>query len=310
VFPFTYQHLTDPVSGREGGRNDACLLSDTCPKSIEVNSANEYWNKTGSLNHTDTEGVDLPDPGNVRFFLISGGRHGVGNGNSRGVCQQFDNPTDAYTSMRALFVDLDEWVSDGTPPPNSRVPRASDGTGVFIHRDPDTVTGYVDQAELGFPSIPGVTFTGVATIRYLYDFGPRFYSDGIMDINPPDFATAPSYPSFVSKVDEDGNEIAGIRLPPVAAPTATTTGWALRREGFSLDDGCEAAGQMIPFATTKAERMATGDPRLSLEERYKTHGGYVAAVTQAARGLVRDRLMLEEDAQKYINAAAHSDVLQ
>jgi hypothetical protein len=74
-----------------------------------------------------------------------------------------------------------------------------------------------------------------------------------MTIYPPDFFGAPTYPSFVSKTDADGNEIAGIRLPPVAAPVATTTGWALRREGFALDDGCESAGQLIPFATTAAE---------------------------------------------------------
>jgi len=310
VFPFTFQDLSDPVSGKTGGRNVRCEESNTCPKAIEVNSANEYWVKAGSLLHTDTEGNDLPDPENARFFLISGGRHGVGNANNMGVCQQFDNPTDAYTTMRALFVALDEWVSKGTPPPDSRVPRVSDGTAVFSVPQAGTVTGIVPQAALGFPDIPGVTYTGVITTRYLFDFGPAFDSEGIMSVYPPDFVGAPTYPSFVSKTDEDGNELAGIRLPPVAAPVATTTGWALRRAGFGLNDGCESAGQNIPFATTRAERLAIGDPRLSLEERYKTHGRYVAAVTKAAHQLVNDRLMLQEDAQKYVKAAAQSDILK
>jgi Alpha/beta hydrolase domain len=104
--------------------------------------------------------------------------------------------------------------------------------------------------------------------------------------------------------------VAGIRLPLVAAPVATTTGWALRRAGFGENDGCESAGQNIPFATTKAERLATGDPRKSLEERYGTHDRYVAAVGRAATELQRRRLLLPEDVDKYIAAAEASSVLR
>jgi hypothetical protein len=221
-----------------------------------------------------------------------------------------DKPTDAYTAMRALFVALDKWVSRGTPPPHSRVPRVADGTAVFSVPQPDTVTGIVPQDDLGFPDIPGVTYTGVITTRYLFDFGPEFDSEGIMSIYPPEFVGAPTYPSAVSKTDEDGNEVAGIRLPTVAAPIATTTGWALRRAGFALNDGCESAGQFIPFATTEAERLANGDPRLSLEERYGSHRAYVRAVAKSARELMKDRLLLREDVRKYIQAAAESDVLK
>jgi hypothetical protein len=118
------------------------------------------------------------------------------------------------------------------------------------------------------------------------------------------------YPSFVSRVDEDGNEIAGIRLPPVAAPIATTTGWALRDDAHGGPDGCESSGQWIPFATTKAERQAAGDHRKSLQERYKDHAGYVKAVTKAARALAKDRLLLPDDVQRYIDAAEASNVLR
>jgi len=145
-------------------------------------------------------------------------------------------------------------------------------------------------------------------VRHLFDFGPLF-SQGIMTINPPDFS-GPVYPSFVSKVDEDGNEIAGIRLPPVAAPIATTTGWALRATAFGGPDGCESSGQWIPFAATKAERLANGDQRKSLQERYKDHAGYVKAVTKAARALAKDGMLLADDVQRYIDAAEASNVLR
>jgi hypothetical protein len=119
----------------------------------------------------------------------------------------------------------------------------------------------------------------------------------------------PAYPIFVSKVDEDGNEVAGIRLPPVEASIATTTGWALRRAGFSENEGGESNGQHIPFKTTKAERLAAGDPRLSLEERYQDHAGYVKAVTEAARKLEKQRFLLPADVEMYIKEAQASNVL-
>src|SRR5207245_7637841 len=115
---------------------------------------------------------------------------------------------------------------------------------------------------------------------------------------------------FVSKVDEDGNEIAGVQMPGVAAPTATTTGWALRRDDFGGPDGCESDGQNIPFARTKAERKASGDPRKSLEERYKDHDGYVKAVEKAANKLINEGFLLEEDAERFIQSAESSDVLK
>ena len=105
-------------------------------------------------------------------------------------------------------------------------------------------------------------------MQYFLDFGPMF-EDGILSNYPPSVEGRPAYPIFVSKVDADGNELAGVRLPPVEAPVATTTGWALRREGFSENEGCESDGQHIPFKKTKAERLAAGDPRLSLQERYR-----------------------------------------
>ena len=136
------------------------------------------------------------------------------------------------------------------------------------------------------------------------------FDDGIVTNYPPSIVGRPSYPIFVSKVDQDGNEAAGIRLPAVEAPVATTTGWALRRAGFSENEGCESDGQHIPFARTKEERIATGDPRRSLEERYKNHTGYVKAVKEAAKKLGKEGFLLPMDVQAYINEAKASDMLR
>jgi hypothetical protein len=309
VFPFAYPVLTDHLSGRTGGRSARCAASNTCPKAFDGNSSNEYWVKAGSLLHTDTRGNDLPDPENVRFFLMSGLSHGVGNVTSMGACQQFLNPTSPFPALRALLVALDQWVTQGTEPPPSQVPRHADKTMVKAVPRPGHQTGVVPQEALGWPSIPGVTYTGVITTRYHLDFGPTL-EKGIVSSYPPPLSGRSAYPIFVSKVDADGNEVAGIRLPPVEAPIATTTGWALRRAGMGENEGCEANGQHIAFKTTKAERMAAGDPRLSLEERYKDHDGYVAAVTKAAEKLEKQRLLLPADVQRYVEQARASNVLK
>lgn len=310
VFPFAHQALTDHLSGRTGGRSARCTVSSTCAKTFEANSSNEYWVKASSLLHSDTRGKDLEDPESVRFYLISGLSHGVGNATSMGICQQFLNPTNPYPALRALLIGLDQWVTEGTEPPNSKVPRQADNTAVTAVPRPGYQIGSVPQEALGWPTIPAVAYTGLITTRYHLDFGPTFYKEGIVSNYPPSLEGRPAYPIFVSRVDQDGNELAGIRLPPVEAPVATTTGWALRREGYGLNDGCEGAGQNIPFSKTKAERLATGDPRISLEERYGTHDGYVHAVAQAARQLMKQHLLLEEDVQRYIDEAASSNILK
>lgn len=306
-FPFAYPAMRDPYTGKVAGRGVACAASRTCPSVMEVNSSNEYWVKTGSLLHTDPRGRDLHhDPDNVRFYLLSSVEHTVaGSPPTPGTCAQIRNTTNPNPALRAMFVNLEHWVEHGRRPPRSEVPER--GNSVYSIPQSDGV-GVVPQRALGFPSIPGVTYTGVITVRHLFNFGPQF-DDGIMTINPPDFS-GPVYPSFVSRVDHDGNEIAGVRLPPVEAPIATTTGWGLRAAAFGGPDGCESFGQWIPFVKTKAERIAAGDPRRSLEERYKNHDGYVRAVEKAAEKLERKRFLLPEDVERYIDEAEASTVLQ
>ncbi|GAB3780494.1 hypothetical protein GCM10028818_32800 [Spirosoma horti] len=302
VFPFAYPILTDPLTGKTAGRLAWCTASNTCPKVMEINSANEYWVKAASLLHTDSKGQDLPDPKNVRFYLVSGAQHGTGNETSKGICQQFQNPTNGEPALRALFVALDAWVTTGIAPPASQVPRQSTKTAVVAVPQPGSQTGVVPQDALGWPTLPGVTYTGLVTTRFLLDFG--LSSDqGILTAFPTTVAGRPSYVSFVSKVDKDGNEVAGIRLPSVAVPIATTTGWALRRSEYGENDGCEGAGQYIPFKATKAERLLTNDPRLSIQERYQTHQGYVEAIRKSVQKLVEQRFLLADDAAVYIKGA-------
>ncbi len=203
--------------------------------------------------------------------------------------------------QRALFIALDEWATKGKEPPHSRVPKLRDGT----------LVPPLPQSGMGFPDIPSpfldipgplVTYTGLKTTRYHFDYGLNFYETGIATINPPVFpfttpsyqdnpANGPIYPSFIPKTDSDGNDIAGVRLPDVTVPVATYTGWALRRA--HANDGCEAAGQFIPFAKTAAERGP--DPRPAVAERYPTFESYHSKVVKAINNMVKDRLMLCED---------------
>jgi Alpha/beta hydrolase domain len=293
-FPFADLVIFDRVTGESDGVLGRCLASGTCPKIFESNSENEYWAKGGSLLHTDTLGNDLPDPKNVRFYLFSSLPHGPVSG--LGICQRPRNPLVPNSGLRALLVDLNDWVTAGTEPPASRVPRRDDGTLVPA----------LPQAGVGFPTIPGVTYNGRTTTGDLFDFG-SLLGQGILTTLPPLLLGSP-YPVFVPTTDADGNDVAGIRLPDIAVPLATYSGWNLRAAAFAGDDLCDPAGQKIDFAQTRAERRAAGDPRLSIEERYPSHGTYVSAVARAANDLHRQRFLLDEDVEQIIDAAAESSI--
>ena len=312
-FPFANVMAHDPITRKTDSRYARCLKSNTCPLGVEIYSANEYWVKSASLLHTDPTGShDLPDSPFTRNYLMSSMQHGTGSRTNRGACQQFQNPLSSSATQRALFIALDEWATSNRKPPESRVPKLKDGT----------LVPPLPQEGMGFPNIPSpspltsdpngfVTYTGLKTTRYLFDYGLNFYETGIATINPPEFPfntpsyqddprNGPIYPSYIPKTDSDGNEIAGVRLPDVTVPLATYTGWALRA-GVWANDGCEAAGQYVPFPRTGADRAATGDPRLSVEERYPTFEAYYAKVVKAVDDMVAERLLLCEDAQPELN---------
>lgn len=298
--PWANQSLYDPVTGQFRGRLDACSRTDTCPKIFELNSENEYYSKGGSLLTTDTEGhdLDLNATPNVRYYQLASVPHGAGT--AAGICRQPQNPLNASTTLRALTVDMDEWVTSGTRPPSNRVPTRAAGT----------LVPSLPQAGMGFPNIPGVYYNGIMHTGDLFDFGPRFH-EGILDVQPPVLLGTP-YRVLVPKTDIDGNDLAGIRLPDISVPLATYTGYAYRApvadDPVPVVDGCDASGQRIPFLETQAERVAAGDPRLSVQERYPDHATYVNRVTAAAQQLQAERLMLEADVQAYIAAAQAASV--
>jgi len=300
-FPWANQRLYDPVTGRIAGRLDACRLTDTCPKIFELNSENEFWSKAGSLLITDPEGHDLrlDETPNVRYYLMSSLPHGAGT--AAGICAQPQNPLTPSAVLRALTLDMDAWVTQDIDPPANRVPSRADGT----------LVPSLPQSGMGFPQIPSaatgraVGYDGLLHTGDLFNFGPEFH-EGILSVQPPVLVGTP-YKVFVPKTDADGNDIAGIRLPEISVPLATYTGWALRApaagDPVPVVDGCDASGQRIPFLATKAERIAAGDPRLSIAERYSDHATYVGLVTEAARALQNERLLIDADVQAYITAA-------
>jgi hypothetical protein len=298
-FPFANVMTHDPLTGKTDSRYARCEQTSTCPLAVEIYSANEYWVKGASLLHTDPTGtVDLPDSPYARNYFIASHQHGTGNAASRGACQQFQNPLNSAPIQRALFLALDAW-SNGVAPPASEVPKLSDGT---------LIPPPAPRADHLYVGIPGVTYTGLKTTRYLFDYGPNFDATGIPTINPP-VITPPYednpgngkiYPTYVPKTDSDGNDIAGVHLPDVTVPLATYTGWALR-SGVWANDGCEGSGQYIPFTKTAADRAAAGDPRPSIEERYKSFGQYRSGVVNAVDSLVKNRLMLCEDADDQVH---------
>jgi hypothetical protein len=278
-FPFTYPVITDTLTGRTDGMMAQCLAASNCPKIIKTDSEIEFYQQRASLVVTDTQGNALAMPDNVRLFLISNLQHfALANDRSAHTrtCMFPTNPLHAGPPARALLVALDAWITDGTLPPPSRYPSRNDGTLV-----PPTAEA------VGFPQIPGVRYSGEMTRATVIDFG----------VMPP--VKGAAYPVFVPKADADGRNIAGLRLPTLEAPIATHTGWNFRKTGFAEGELCENYGSMFPFAATREERLKNNDPRLSLAERYPKDGDRAAAVSKAAKQLVQDQLLLEQDAELF-----------
>ena len=278
AFPFSVAKSVDPVTKKSG----ALLRGDGFdPLWIETNTSTEYWQKGASLLTTDPEGRrDLKLPPGARVFMISGTQHGgrAGLKPDFGPCTNPRNPHSPAPALRALLVALDEWVSEGKAPPASRVPTLAGKTLVPANRT-------------GFPRIPGMAIADF--VNEVAQFG---------DWTNPKEVLSP-YRPLVGKVGMDGNEVAGLRLPDIAAPLATYTGWNLYKAPFTEGELCDRDGSYAPLPATKAERESKGDPRASLEERYGTHANYVKKLEAAASALVKDRLLLAEDAKRYFEAA-------
>jgi hypothetical protein len=300
----------DAVRGHPAaGLLDRCKATKTCPKIVETFGGLEFWALRMSPDLVGTDAKeDIPLPDNVRRYYFPATTHGGGRGGFSTVgaeaprgCVLPANPNPEADTMKVLRAALIEWVVTGKEPPPSQYPRLSKGELV-----PAT------SAAMGFPAIPGKPSPdGVVNLLYDYDFGPDFkYNDlsGTISAAPPSVRKA--LPTLVPKTDADGNDVSGVPSVLRQVPLGTYTGWNVTAAGFTKGKICGLNGGFIPFAKTKAERAASGDPRLSLEERYGSHDAYVAKVKAAAAKSVADGFLFPEDADKLVAQASASDVLK
>ncbi len=308
--PLWWGQYEDTARGqKKSSMLDRCRTTKTCPKIFETFGSAEFWGLRMSPNLFGAKAdVDIPLPANVRRYYFPGTTHGGGRGGfsadaaaPQGACELPTNPNPQAESMRALIVALTDWVFKEVEPPPSVYPRLDRGQ-----------LARPDHSAMGFPLIPGKPLPdNLINHFYDYDFGPEFkYGDlsGVMTTQPPVIKRI--LPMIVPKVDADGNETSGVASPLHQAPLGTYLGWNVTRAGFYKGRVCGFAGGFIPFAKTKADRLAAGDPRLSLEERYRDHAGYVAAVKKAVENLLSQRFLLPEDAERLIRQADESDVLR
>ncbi len=292
----TYTVEVDPSTGQADGLLKRLEAKKAAPKIIATNSGVEYWWSGAALTHIDATGSrDLELPANVRVYNFSGAKHGPGSlpltdTLMTGTRQQhLSNTLDYRPIQRALLLHLDRWVRERGEPPPSQMPRLADGTAVL-------------RESLGdfFHTIPGLGFPKTLPVRRRLDFGPG------MGKGVPSYPAAEGepYSVLVSKVDCDGNEAAGIRLPDIRVPLGTHTGWTMRHADTPGGGHfMPLQGAVVPFAWTRAERQARRDFRPSVEERYASRGDYLARVRRAADALVQAGHLLEEDMETVLSDA-------
>ncbi len=289
-FPFTDSVETDPVTGQTGSLLGDAEAHHVRPKLFHIFSNSEYFNRGGSLIHTDVTGThDIAPPPDSRIYFVSSGPHAYGPLPPKQFegAAAFNNPVSRDPIVRALLKDMDDWVTRGITPPDSRIPHIADGT-------------LVPTAHAGWPKIPGVHFPVPNLKEYRLDFGPD-YAKGIVR-EPP--KVGQMYVNLVPAVDEAGNSRAGIRLPAIALPVGTYGGWNFRDPAIGRPDQLFGEmGSFHPMARSKEERVASGDSRLSIAERYKNRDDYIAKVMAVAKQMVKDRFLLPEDLNDPIDQA-------
>ena len=304
LFPFTDTEQTDPVTGLTGSLMGCMRERGAAPKVMFTNTSAEYWRGDAALIHTDLETMsDAPELDSVRRYHFSGTQHGSGTfppvvvREGDGIRGQLPfNCVDYTPLLRAALESLDRWVASNEPPPPSRHPSLSDGTAV------ESKTVLPRMAE-----IPGVRVPPETTRAMRLDYGPEAHLGRTTTLPA---VRGEDYPALVSQVDGDSyNEVAGIRLPDLAVPVATYTGWNQRHPDIGNPDlyiGITGglAGWVLPLHATREDREASSDPRPSIEERYQSREEYLSRVRAAAAALVDQRYMLQEDVEGVVRQAA------
>jgi len=316
IGPATFGVSLDPVTGRRDG---ILKRPKTDPLLIEAVDENSFWTWKNSLQVVDGRGGAIPIAPNVRLYFKGGSGHlgiyglmspPVTPNGFMGECRYPGqalsspgfNPQAIERSLPgiggAMVKVLDDWVDHKVAPPPSNFPTLANG-------------GLVTLAEYRalFPKMAGFTPPEVMAQLDVLDFGPDFGpTGGRMTQLPPKHG--PAYQLYVPRPDKDGIAVGTNRPMEITAPLGTNVGWNIRRSGKREGDLCSLEGSYVPFAKTKAERLAKGDPRLSLEERFGDHAGFVAQVRKAVEELVAARFMLQPDADAWIAEAEKSDVLR
>lgn len=284
LFPFTDGAQQDPTTGARDGLLASAERSHTLPKIFYTFSSTEYWARSGSLTYTSVDGArELPFSPSARLYFFPGTPHSHGPfppSRQSGAYSNFSNFASSGWSFRALLLDLDDWIAKGTKPPDSAYPH--------LGRD------LVARDRVTFPKIPGVEFPAWMPRNWRMDFGPEFPAKGIVSIEPPKLGDA--YTILVPQVNADGIDQGGVRIPEIAVPLGTFTGWNYQLPVHpNLDYLAGLIGSFIPFPTTAADRKTSHDSRASIAERYSSREDYLAKVRTAAQNLVAQRLLRADD---------------
>ncbi len=306
-FPFAYNRLKDPVSGKEDGLFAQCSATHTCPKIMHIDGGFEWWGARAALVVTDGAGHDLKLPDDVRYYLVPGTRHAGGDGVPTGtyllpasgsLCILPESPVAETPVERALIPALIQWVAKGKAPPPSQYPTIASGT-----------LGPATMAGIGFPDLSDVMIPDgpkaepvklhLASIGLPNQLFVTKYVHALPVID-----TKETYPALAPKVDANGNALAGVRMPDVSVPLATYTGWNLRGSGHAANESCEASGSSIPLAISQAAKAGGHDTRAALAQLYKGRADYQQKVGAAADKLVKEGYLLPQDADAIFKAHA------
>ena len=292
VFPFTDSAETDPVTGKEDALLARARAAHTVPKLFLTNNSYEYWGRAAALIHVTADGKrDLPLSPDTRYYFLAGVQHGPrALPLVKAGTRYLVNPVDHRPIQRALLAAMQAWLKDGTAPPASVYPKLAEGQ-------------LTAPAGLKFPAIEGVRPPQHPRPARRLDFGAQFTTAGIDTVEPP--VVRGAFPVLVPQVDADGIDLGGIRLPEVAVPLATLTGWNLRApERGAPGEMAEFLGSFFAFPKTKEDRMNSHDPRLSIQERYGTRERYLERVHAVADALVAQRFVLPRDRERIVDRAA------
>jgi hypothetical protein len=266
------------------------------PRIFYTFTSTEYWARAGSLTHTSPDGkTEVPLGPRSRLYFLSGTAHSSGPfppaRDLRGLREEhYTNFAQQRWVTRALILDLDSWIASGVEPPPSRYPSLAKGE-------------LVARESVHFPKSPAIPFPDYMPQVWRMDFGPDFATKGIIANEPP--VLGAPYTVLVPQVDADGNDLGGIRLPEIAAPLGTFTGWNIRLPRLSsLHYLSGLFGSFEPFPKTREDRESAADARKSIAERYPTRQDYLDQVKRAAQDLVKQRFMLPDDVDAAMRRAA------